>query len=239
MADSTESNGRTRTEPGTWACTACHGALFSSHTRFTAENGSTGFWEASTPEAVRIVEDMGVFMVTQRVHCAGCDAVVGELASDGPWPTHKRYAVDESKLEFVPKPFDNDEAKLGYLRAYALEAQKQLESMIDQNASTLELTFEEKWLKLDLHDDVEMLKLLERIREAARQSYNADLIHCMEHYLDARQDYLDLYLQMHPQGVVPPPQFGSDEERIKYYESIGDYESASLIRERSNRMDLL
>ena len=41
----------------------------------------------------------------QRMHCSNCESHLGFVYDDGPGPFFKRFQINSSSLEFMPKPW--------------------------------------------------------------------------------------------------------------------------------------
>jgi peptide-methionine (R)-S-oxide reductase len=88
--------------PGTFVCSACENALFSSETKFESGTGWPSFY-APIEGHVGTSEDSTLGMRRVEVHCAQCGGHLGHIFPDGPKPTGLRYCINGVSLKFVPK----------------------------------------------------------------------------------------------------------------------------------------
>lgn len=88
-------------EAGTYACRACGAELFTAGSQFLAHCGWPAFYEASSSDAVRLIEDRSLGMKRVEVRCASCDSHLGHVFSgEGyPTPTDDRYCINSITLE--------------------------------------------------------------------------------------------------------------------------------------------
>lgn len=87
---------------GTYYCAVCGNKLFRSTAKFASTCGWPSFFEPSRNNAVIYKADHRHGMNRTEVLCARCDAHLGHVFNDGPPPTHKRFCMDSSVLDFVP-----------------------------------------------------------------------------------------------------------------------------------------
>lgn len=87
---------------GRFYCGGCGAPLFSSQHKFESGTGWASFYRPIEPGRVTEHRDMSHHMVRVEVRCARCDGHLGHVFDDGPPPTHNRYCINGSILEFVP-----------------------------------------------------------------------------------------------------------------------------------------
>jgi peptide-methionine (R)-S-oxide reductase len=92
------------TDPGLYRCLCCASAVFSSDTKFDSKTGFPCFSAPIAEENIRTSVDTSEEPRRVDVICKRCDAHLGYVYTDGPEPTHLRYAVNQSALKFVPRP---------------------------------------------------------------------------------------------------------------------------------------
>ena len=87
---------------GVFTCGACHVPLFDSGTKFESGSGWPSFYEATSSDAVELIEDRAHGMVRVEVRCANCHSHLGHVFPDGPRPTGQRFCMNSLALDFAP-----------------------------------------------------------------------------------------------------------------------------------------
>lgn len=90
-------------EKGIYVCAGCALPLFSSNTKFDSGTGWPSFWQPICPENVSLNEKGFWFFKKTEVSCSRCGGHLGDVFTDGPPPTGKRYCIDSASLKFIPK----------------------------------------------------------------------------------------------------------------------------------------
>jgi peptide-methionine (R)-S-oxide reductase len=85
---------------GTFSCAGCGQPLFRSKLKFDSGTGWPSFNEP-IKGAVETSVDRGYGMVRTEVHCATCGSHLGHVFDDGPPPSHLRYCINGSALNFL------------------------------------------------------------------------------------------------------------------------------------------
>lgn len=94
-------------EKGTYYCSGCGQALFSSDMKFPSECGWPSFDRELAGDRITTIVDRSHGMVRTEILCARCGSHLGHLFDDGPTITGQRYCVNSTSLEFKKA----DEAK--------------------------------------------------------------------------------------------------------------------------------
>ena len=86
---------------GVYVCGACNAELFPSGTKFESGSGWPSFYEAVSPDAVKLITDRSLGMVRTEVVCGTCGSHLGHLFDDAfQTPTGDRYCMNSLSLEF-------------------------------------------------------------------------------------------------------------------------------------------
>ena len=85
---------------GTYHCTGCDLALFSSEVKYDSKTGWPSFWQPLSDRVVGTRTDWKLFYPRTEVHCARCGGHLGHIFKDGPPPTGLRYCINSVALQF-------------------------------------------------------------------------------------------------------------------------------------------
>ena len=88
---------------GTYRCTACGTALFSSETKFDSGTGWPSLTEPADRENIELHDDLSYGMHRIEVTCAACGGHLGHVFEDGPGNTGERFCINSASLELDPR----------------------------------------------------------------------------------------------------------------------------------------
>ena len=86
-------------DSGVYKCAACGEALFDAGTKYDSGSGWPSFYQPLDPTHVKERHDTSHGMARTEILCAGCDAHLGHVFSDGPRPTGRRYCMNSVSLD--------------------------------------------------------------------------------------------------------------------------------------------
>ena len=88
---------------GTYVCAGCGLPLYSSESKYDSGTGWPSFTRPVSSENVSYKEDRKLSATRVEVVCSRCGGHLGHVFPDGPLPTGKRYCMNSTALNFIPK----------------------------------------------------------------------------------------------------------------------------------------
>ena len=87
-------------DEGTYRCSICGAALFSSDSKYDSGSGWPSFYAPLSVGNVGENVDHSLGMIRTEVVCSACDSHLGHVFPDGPPETGLRYCINSASLKF-------------------------------------------------------------------------------------------------------------------------------------------
>jgi peptide-methionine (R)-S-oxide reductase len=89
---------------GVYNCKACGAELFRSDTKFHSGCGWPSFYQPTSDDAVKLIEDRSHGMIRVEARCARCDSHLGHVFTGEGFatPTDERWCINSVSLTLEP-----------------------------------------------------------------------------------------------------------------------------------------